>query len=243
MLLSHGLLPQKWLVPRRWRPEPRELHRQNLEISELSSVLLNRLVSYFKPSVRSSTDEPLLDPDFLNMNNAIMACSNTTFTCGFYPDNCTVTAQTFKLTDANSLVLTATQLTSAMEDAGIATNTTDPTETPSGTVGVVTVTATGLVKPADPSLLFTTGQVVGVGAGIGIPMVLAIGLLSFLLVQEKKKHKVDEITEGGFRPPPTLETRGVNSWSAWTESTKAARSPTSASGVGMSNMHPGIVAE
>lgn len=53
-------------------------------------------------------------------------------------------------------------------------------------------------------------------------MALAIGVLSFFLFRERRKNKVTEINEGGFRPPPTMESRdgGNNSWSAWSETTK-----------------------
>lgn len=177
----------------------------------------------------SCTDKTFADttcPQYCNTDNMgdpyeLTPCTATTFTCGLSPANCSVATTVFPVTDLKNIVLQADQLVTAMSAAGIATASVDPTVSPTETVPVLTVTATGDLKPANPALQYTTGQLVGVGAGVGIPMALAIGVLSFFLLREKKKHKISEINEGGFRPaPPTMETRDGNSWSAWSETTK-----------------------
>ncbi|KAM3418705.1 hypothetical protein BST61_g4682 [Cercospora zeina] len=155
---------------------------------------------------------------------AVTPCTATTFTCGISPANCTVDAAVFPVTDMKEVVLKADQLATAMSSAGVPTSSIDPTATPTETVPILTVTATG--APADPNMKYTATQLVGVGAGLGIPMLLAIGVLTYLLVAEKRQHSVREIGEGAFRPPPTMESRDGNSWSAWSETTKVENVPT-----------------
>jgi hypothetical protein len=164
----------------------------------------------------------------------MIPCTKTDFTCGFSPTNCTDKTLLFALTAADQVVLTAPQLTKAMKDAGIPTDSDlTVTATPTSTVGVVTITATA--KPLDPAIQYTSGQMIGVGAGVGIPLLAAIGVLTFFLVAEKKRHQVTEISESAYRPPRppppgtanslTRPDTYTNSWSAWSHSTKE-KSPT-----------------
>jgi hypothetical protein len=50
---------------------------------------------------------------------ARMSCTNTTFTCGFYPDNCAVSSDLLTIENAGSIVLRDYQLTSAMLAADV----------------------------------------------------------------------------------------------------------------------------
>ncbi|KAF2214762.1 hypothetical protein CERZMDRAFT_105256 [Cercospora zeae-maydis SCOH1-5] len=165
-----------------------------------------------------------------------MSCTDKTFKdkkCPQYcitdnmGDPCAVTPYAvFPVTDLKQIVLKADQLVTAMSAAGVPTSSIDPAATPTETVPILTVTATGAPKSADSNAKFTVSQLVGVGAGLGIPMLLAIGVLTYLLVAEKRRHSVREIGEGAFRPPPTMESRDGNSWSAWSETTKVGNVPT-----------------
>ncbi|KAF2169784.1 hypothetical protein M409DRAFT_52285 [Zasmidium cellare ATCC 36951] len=149
---------------------------------------------------------------------AIMACTNTTFTCRFNPDKCSVTSSVFTMKDMDTIVLKSDQLTSAMELAGVDTgsSSTDSDSTSSTSVPVVTVTATGAASP-DSAKGYTSGQMAGVGAGVGVPLLLAIGALSWLLILEKKKSHTDQ---PHFHPLQSPEETGhTNTWTAWNQPT------------------------
>ncbi|KAI5369309.1 hypothetical protein Slin15195_G001850 [Septoria linicola] len=198
----------------------------------------------------SCTDKTFADktcPQYCNTENQgdpyeLTPCTATTFTCGLSPANCSIAASVFPVPDLKDIVLQADQLVTAMSAAGLATASIDPTSTPTETIPILTVTATGVLKPSDPAMQYTMGQLVGVGAGVGVPMALAIGILSFFLLQEKKKHTVAEIDEGGFRPPPTSESqsRDGNSWSAWSETTKINAAAPSGLHSANVNAHGGV---
>ncbi|KAM0723776.1 hypothetical protein Q7P37_000766 [Cladosporium fusiforme] len=80
---------------------------------------------------------------------------------------------------ANELVLRPAQLTSAVSAAGstLAAAATNTTDSP--------VTSTS--QPDDAT--FTAGSMAGVGVGIGVPLLIIIGVLSWLLLREKRKNK------------------------------------------------------
>lgn len=165
------------------------------------------------------------EPENMGDPYAVTPCTATTFTCGISPANCSVAASVFPVTDLKEIVLKADQLATAMSAAGLPTSSIDPTSTPTETLPILTVTATGTLTPANPAAKYTTTQLIGVGAGLGVPMLLAIGVLTYLLIAEKRRHSVREIGEGAFRPPPTMESRDGNSWSAWSETTKVGTVP------------------
>ena len=50
---------------------------------------------------------------------ALMSCSSTTFTCGFYPDNCGTSSSTFTIENAGGIILRDYQLANAMQAADV----------------------------------------------------------------------------------------------------------------------------
>lgn len=148
---------------------------------------------------------------------ALMACTNVTFTCGFDPDKCSVSSSVFNMKDAESIMLKSDQLTSAMEEAGVSSETSssesDSHSAISATsVSIVTVTATGSAV-SDDAKEYTAGQMAGVGVGVGVPLLLAVGALSWLLVRERKRTNANE---PDFHPLQSPEaTDQAHNWAAW----------------------------
>ncbi|KAF2725852.1 hypothetical protein K431DRAFT_290352 [Polychaeton citri CBS 116435] len=115
------------------------------------------------------------------------------FACGGL-DQCSKSSSTFRLFGTNDYVLKANQLLSAEAAAGVSTATSSgavvsQTSTPTVTV---TSTATASVAPgsgADTSNAYTVGSVAGAALGIGLPLLVVIAILSFLLFREKGKGR------------------------------------------------------
>lgn len=118
---------------------------------------------------------------------------------------------------ANDLILRPTQLSSAASLAGsslvaIPTNTSSdtPTSTPQAD------------DEADDDT-FSAGAMAGVGVGIGVPLLIVIGVLSWLLLLEKKKSKQSAARDSsmyaaGAQGPPHFVAQSSSH-------TYAARSP------------------
>ncbi|KAK5732675.1 hypothetical protein LTR17_010356 [Elasticomyces elasticus] len=83
-----------------------------------------------------------------------------------------------------------------------------PSETASATQVTVTVTPSAT---ADPSGLYTRTNMVALGAGLGVPLFLALCFCGFMLLRERQKHAKPKLMyklpdsckdEFTFRPPP-----------------------------------------
>lgn len=84
-------------------------------------------------------------------------------------------------TAANQFVLRPTQLSSAVSAAGsslvaVSTSAIDSSPTPTS-------------ESEDDTDTYTAGAMAGVGVGIGVPLLIVIGVLTWLLLREKKKNR------------------------------------------------------
>lgn len=146
-----------------------------------------------------------------------MACTNTTFTCGFNPDKCSVESSVFTMSDSDSIVLKSDQLTSAMEQAGVSMGSSSSDSDASSTsVSIVTVTATGTRSAmVNDGKDYTAGQMAGVGVGVGVPLLLAVGALSWLLLREKRRATG---AQTDFHPLQSSgPTEQTTAWSTWSQ--------------------------
>lgn len=114
---------------------------------------------------------------------------------------------------ANDLILRPTQLSSAASLAG-SSLVAIPTNTSSGT-------PTSTSQADDDT--FSAGAMAGVGVGIGVPLLIIIGVLSWLLLLEKKKSKQSAARDSsmyaaGAQGPPHFVAQSSSH-------TYAARSP------------------
>lgn len=86
--------------------------------------------------------------------------------------------------DAKALTLRPTQLSSAASAAGSAlvAITTGPS---------ANATANASIPPSQrEDATFTGGAMAGVGVGVGVPLLITIGVLSWLLFREKRKNSI-----------------------------------------------------
>lgn len=62
---------------------------------------------------------------------------------------------------------------------------------------------------------YTAAEMAGVGVGVGAPLLVVIGILSFLLVRDRRRiAAIDKDTLTALRPPRGHE---MSSWSAWND--------------------------
>ncbi|KAF7187270.1 hypothetical protein HII31_11358 [Pseudocercospora fuligena] len=125
-----------------------------------------------------------------NRASPLMPCTNTTFTCGLYPNDCAASATTFELKDLR----------------------------PSEPLHSTTHNASSPVVT-----LFTSPQIAGTALGIGLPLLIIIGILTYLLYREKSRnraihlHNDQALYYGTGTSPISPGVREINtcSWSAW----------------------------
>ena len=154
-----------------------------------------------------------------------MACSNKTWTCGFFPDNCGVSTSTFSIDGADGLILRSSQLTSLMEAAGIDKR-------------VINNTTNSSLPTGEDSDKYSAGELAGVGAGVGVPLLLVIAVLSYFLVKERRK--VTEINNDhltSLRAPKPSEMTGRGQWAELQSPQKRD------SGPGLAELSPETVQE
>lgn len=144
----------------------------------------------------------------------LMACSNEKFTCGFFPENCGVNSSLFAISNAGSLILRSSQLTSAMEAGGIdrdllqQANATNPT-----------ANATPAALPvADGG--YTVGAMAGVGVGVGVPLLIAVVFLAYMVMRERRKYRAVSDTLNTMQAQMNQPT---SSWSAYTGTAAAPK--------------------
>lgn len=160
----------------------------------------------------------------------LMACSNETFTCGFLPDNCGVNSSLFTITNAGSFILRSSQLTSAMEAAGINRNVAQQANSTNATTN-----ATAALPVADDN--YSAGAMAGVGVGVGVPLLIAVVFLAYMVLREKRKYRAVNDTLASMRAQMNQPT---SSWSTWTGTTAA---PKRASGPGAAELPSNVLQE
>ncbi|CAK4034946.1 Hypothetical predicted protein [Lecanosticta acicola] len=85
---------------------------------------------------------------------------------------------------------------------------------------------------------YTTGDMAGVGAGIGVPLLVAIALLSYLLMREKRRVAAlnnDNLTS--LRASKPMEMNGRSTWAELQSAQKRD------SGPGLAELSPETVQE
>lgn len=118
------------------------------------------------------------------------------FACGY--GHCGTANFTMTSSLANELVLRPTQLSSAVTAAG-SSFATDPTPTEA-----TSNASTSASQPDDSE--YTAGEMAGVGVGVGVPLLIIIGVLSWLLCREKRRsgrgngNSYAAVAQGSPRP-------------------------------------------
>ena len=109
---------------------------------------------------------------------ALMSCTNTTFTCGFYPDNCATLSSTFSIDNAGGIVLRDYQLANAIQAAG----------TSNGPLASATASSTAAPSNDDEShdKKYSATSMIILGVVMAVVFLLIIAALLFLLLRERK---------------------------------------------------------
>ena len=135
---------------------------------------------------------------------AITPCTqgetSNTFVCGLDNRKCSSSSNTFWLSSDSGLVLRPSQIAALVA----------PALASSSSAAQATVTAS---EPSDRAF-YTPGAMAGLAAGVAIPLLIICGVLSYILLREKKKwgpnrhmYKLpDNCKEEEFdqKPPPTI---------------------------------------
>ena len=144
-----------------------------------------------------------------------LGASENTFVCGLDSTQCTTSSKTFTLASDLSLVLRPDEVATLVGPA----------------------LAAASAHPG--SGWFSTGQLLGVALGIALPLLLALGILGYLFVKERRPKRKsmlklpDESNESrfSFQPPPvlgeTLQHRASRASQATQASGRSNRSTTS----------------
>ena len=131
--------------------------------------------------------------------------------CGLNSTDCQSNSNTWKMSGAGSIVLrpdqVAAAVTPALSDA--------PPPPPNGTDAAPVTTVTACPSPDSAATnttgLYTSGEMAGLGCGLGLPLGFALIAALILLRREKQKHAKPKLmyklpddvqSEFSFRPPP-----------------------------------------
>lgn len=134
--------------------------------------------------------------------------STNTFVCGLNNDDCKDSSNTFTLSSDTSLVLRPAQIQALVGTAlasGIASSTSTSSASAVATSG------------GDD---YSIGEVIGAGCGVGLPLLIALGIVTFLLVREKRRKPqsrqsaythLDDDGKGSImiRPPTSMLARSM----------------------------------
>ncbi|EME87833.1 uncharacterized protein MYCFIDRAFT_209624 [Pseudocercospora fijiensis CIRAD86] len=123
----------------------------------------------------------------------LMPCTNTTFTCGLYPNDCAASGTTFEIKDLR----------------------------PTAPLHPTTTTTNN--NASSPISSFTSPEIAGTAVGIALPLLLIIALLTYLLYREKGRNRAIQLHNdqalyyGSGASPLSPGVREINtcSWSAW----------------------------
>lgn len=132
--------------------------------------------------------------------------STNTFVCGLNNDDCKDSSNTFTLSSDTSLVLRPAQI-QALVGTALA----------SGIASTSTSTTSAAATANDDG--YSIGEVIGAGCGVGLPLLIALGIVTFLLIREKRKPKtrhstythLDDDGKGSImiRPAPSMLGRSI----------------------------------
>lgn len=120
-------------------------------------------------------------------------------------------------------MLKSAQLTSAMQAAGLdvgggSSTSSEGDSSTATSVSVVAVTASRAATSAETtSKGYTAGDMAGVGAGIGVPLLLAVGALGYLLAREKKKNAAPRTAEFHALDSNLGMNKEASSWLSWSD--------------------------